>query len=55
LIALVASLLSGLYKFRQLGIREHMLEKTRKALVNSSEKTEPQTVELKTQEKVLAK
>ncbi|CEG68928.1 Peroxisomal membrane protein PMP27 [Rhizopus azygosporus] len=55
LIALAASLLSGLYKFRQLSIREHMLEKTRKALVNSSEKTESQTVELKTQEKVLAK
>ncbi|EIE84497.1 hypothetical protein RO3G_09207 [Rhizopus delemar RA 99-880] len=53
--ALIASLLSGLYKFRQLSIREHMLEKSRTALVNSEEKPEAKVTELKAQEKALAK
>ncbi|KAG1140917.1 hypothetical protein G6F37_008702 [Rhizopus arrhizus] len=53
--ALIASLLSGLYKFRQLSIREHMLEKSRTALVNSEEKPEAQVTELKAQEKALAR
>lgn len=54
-VAIFASLVSGLYKFKQLSIREHMLEKTRKAIVNTEEKSETQIAELKTQEKALAK
>ncbi|CAO3655955.1 unnamed protein product [Mucor hiemalis] len=54
-VAIFASLVSGLYKFKQLSIREHMLEKTRKAIVNTEEKSESQIAELKTQEKALAK
>ncbi|KAI9481308.1 MAG: peroxisomal biogenesis factor 11 [Benjaminiella poitrasii] len=53
--AITASLISGLYKFKQLSVREHMLEKSRKAIVNTSEKSEAQIAELKAQEKALAK
>jgi peroxin-11B len=48
-------LISGLYKFKQLSVREHMLEKSRKALVNTEEKSEAQIAELKQQERALAK
>ncbi|KAI9353106.1 peroxisomal biogenesis factor 11 [Pilaira anomala] len=53
--AIAASLISGLYKFKQLNVREHMLEKSRKAIVNTEEKSDAQISELKTQEKTLAK
>ncbi|EIE79680.1 hypothetical protein G6F46_004296 [Rhizopus delemar] len=55
LTALVASLLSGLYKSKQLVAREKMLEKTRKMIVNSEKDSEAQILELKAQEKTLAK
>ncbi|CAO3667559.1 unnamed protein product [Rhizopus stolonifer] len=55
LAALIASLLSGLYKSKQLNIRERMLEKTRKAIVNSEKGSDTQITELKVQEKTLAK
>ncbi|KAI8372391.1 peroxisomal biogenesis factor 11 [Blakeslea trispora] len=54
LFAITASLLSGLYKFKQLTVRQHMLEKTRKAIVNTEEKSEDQILELRAQEKALA-
>ncbi|KAI8639914.1 peroxisomal biogenesis factor 11 [Parasitella parasitica] len=53
--AIAASLISGLYKFKQLSVREHMLEKSRKAIVNTEEKSESQIADLKTQEKALAR
>ncbi|KAI9261948.1 peroxisomal biogenesis factor 11 [Helicostylum pulchrum] len=53
--AIAASLISGLYKFKQISVREHMLEKTRKSIVNTEEKSEAQIAELKAQEKALAK
>jgi hypothetical protein len=48
-------LLSGLYKSKQLVAREKILEKTRKMIVNSEKDSEVQILELKTQEKTLAK
>ncbi|KAG1047528.1 hypothetical protein G6F42_029101 [Rhizopus arrhizus] len=53
--AIAASLISGLYKFKQLSVREHMLEKSRKAIVNTEEKSESQIADLKAQEKALAR
>lgn len=53
--AIAASLISGLYKFKQINVREHMLEKSRKAIVNTEEKSDAQISELKAQEKALAK
>ncbi|KAI7902185.1 peroxisomal biogenesis factor 11 [Cokeromyces recurvatus] len=53
--ALIASLISSVYKFKQLSVREHMLEKSRKAIVNTEEKSETQIAELKAQESALAK
>jgi peroxin-11B len=53
--AIAASLISGLYKFKQISVREHMLEKSRKAITNNEEKSEAQIAELKAQEKALAK
>ncbi|KAI9248184.1 peroxisomal biogenesis factor 11 [Sporodiniella umbellata] len=55
LVALTASLLSGLYKSKQLAVRQHMLEKTRKAIVNAEKGSDTQLTELKAQEKALAK
>ncbi|OBZ85006.1 Peroxisomal biogenesis factor 11 [Choanephora cucurbitarum] len=54
LFGITASLLSGLYKFKQLAVRQHMLEKSRKEIVNTEEKSEDQIIELKAQEKALA-
>ncbi|KAI8972384.1 peroxisomal biogenesis factor 11 [Pilobolus umbonatus] len=53
--ALTASLISSIYKFTQLQRRQHMLEKTRKYIVNTKEKSDAQIADLKSQEKILAK
>ncbi|KAI8973214.1 peroxisomal biogenesis factor 11 [Mycotypha africana] len=52
--AIAASLISGLYKLKQLSVRQHILDKSRKALLNTEEKSDAQIADLRAQEKILA-
>ncbi|ORY98053.1 peroxisomal biogenesis factor 11 [Syncephalastrum racemosum] len=51
-LGILASLLSGLYKFKQLGVRRHLLEKAQKNATTSEEKASANLAE---QAKALAK